>query len=122
MKAEVIKGQDHCVCQLRVKQYVLGWSSRPDPGEDKRGHLLWAPLAAISSAGWRVEETGSGKGILKKDDWLALAAVSVFIVMAAQLVSLWLWGISPCGVLGRLQPGPRKAANHSRGSLACWAS
>lgn len=38
MKAEVGqlgKGQGACVCQLRVKQYVLGWSSRPDPGEDK---------------------------------------------------------------------------------------
>lgn len=25
-----------------------------------------------------------------------IAAVRVFIVMAAQLVSLWLWGINPC--------------------------
>lgn len=42
-----------------------------------------------------MRETGSGKGILKEDDWLE-ELLWVFIVGAAQLVSLWLWGVSPC--------------------------
>lgn len=88
------------------------------PGQtqaEERGHLLWALLAVDSPAGgWRKQDLG--KGILKKDDWLALAAVSVFIVMAAQLVSLWLWGISPCDARADFSQDQGKAANHSRGS------
>lgn len=98
----------------------LGWSSRPDPGEDKEATLLWA-LLAVPPLGWRVEETGSGKGILKKDDWLALAAVSVFIAYGCATGFPVLWGISPV-VAARQTCQDQGKQPITAGEARCWAS
>lgn len=55
------------MCQSTVMSV---WSSRPDSSEDREAASFshsWLHVLL----GWQMKETGSGKGILKEDDWLA---------------------------------------------------